>query len=65
MDEVSFIDGKTPLFGIVGDPIVQVKSPEIATYEMQKRGLPAILILLRMRKLILKKPCQRFCVCKI
>jgi len=44
MDEVSFVDGKTRLFGIVGDPIVQVKSPEMVTYEMQKRGYHAILI---------------------
>ncbi len=42
--EVSYLNGKTRLFGIVGDPIEQVKSPEIVTYEMQQRGINAILV---------------------
>jgi shikimate dehydrogenase len=44
MDEVTFVNGKTRLYGIVGDPIEQVRSPEMVTYDLQRRGLNAVLI---------------------
>lgn len=39
-----FINGATRLFGIVGHPIVQGKSPEIITPALQARGLNAVLV---------------------
>lgn len=44
MDQVDFVNGKTRLYGIVGDPIVQVRSPEMVTWEMQKRLHNAVLV---------------------
>ena len=44
MNQVDFINGKTRLFGIVGDPIEQVRSPEMVTWEFQKRQCNAVLI---------------------
>jgi shikimate dehydrogenase len=44
MDQVEFINGKTRLYGIVGDPIEQVRSPEMVTWEMQSRHHNAILV---------------------
>ena len=44
MEEVHFLNGKTRLYGIVGDPIEQVRSPEMVTYEMHRRGMNAVLI---------------------
>lgn len=44
MEEVSFLNGKTRLYGIVGDPIEQVRSPEMVTYELQCRGINAVLL---------------------
>ena len=44
MDQVDYINGKTRLYGIVGDPIAQVRSPEMVTHELQRRGLNAILV---------------------
>lgn len=44
MEEVSFLNGKTRLYGIVGDPIEQVRSPEMVTYEMHSRQLNAVLL---------------------
>ncbi len=43
-DEVAFVNGRTRLYGIVGDPIAQVRSPERVTWEMQRRGLDAVLV---------------------
>jgi len=40
----ALIDGKTRLFGIIGDPIVQVKSPEILTANFRGRGRNAIML---------------------
>lgn len=48
-DQVSFVRGRTRLFGIVGDPIAQVRSPEMVTHEMQGRGLDAVLVPLHVR----------------
>jgi shikimate dehydrogenase len=44
MEEVPFLNGKTRLYGIVGDPIEQVRSPEMVTCEMHKRQLNAVLL---------------------
>ncbi len=43
-DEVDFVSGKTRVFGIVGDPIEQVRSPEMITAELRRRGQDAVLI---------------------
>ncbi|MCA3178899.1 MAG: shikimate dehydrogenase [Burkholderiaceae bacterium] len=43
-DQVDFVNGGTRLFGIVGDPIAQVRSPEMVTWELRRRGLDAVLV---------------------
>lgn len=49
MEEVSFINGRTRLYGIVGDPIEQVRSPEMVTYEMHSRQINAVLLPIHVR----------------
>jgi shikimate dehydrogenase len=49
MTEVSFVGGKTRLYAIVGDPIEQVRSPEMVTWELQRRGLDALLVPVHLR----------------
>jgi shikimate dehydrogenase len=49
IDEVGFLNGSTRLYGIVGDPIVQVRSPEMVTWELQRRGLDAVLLPIHVR----------------
>src|SRR5271155_547968 len=49
MDEVKFVSGETRIFAIVGHPIEQVRSPEMITAEMVRRGHKAILIPLDVR----------------
>jgi len=44
MNQVDFINGKTRVFGIVGDPIEQVRSPEMVTWEFHQRQYNAVLI---------------------
>jgi len=44
MEEVSFLNGKTRLYGIVGDPIEQVRSPEMVTHELHSRQINAVLL---------------------
>jgi shikimate dehydrogenase len=44
MDQVDFISGKTRIYGIVGHPIEQVRSPEMITAEFLRRSRDAILI---------------------
>ncbi len=44
MDQVEFISGRTRIYGIVGHPIEQVRSPEMITAELFSRGRDAILI---------------------
>ena len=44
MDQPIRIDGTTRLFVIVGDPIVQVKSPSVYSQLFADRGLPAVLV---------------------
>ncbi len=43
-DQVDYVSGKTRVFGIVGDPIEQVRSPEMITAEMTSRGHDAVLV---------------------
>jgi len=43
-EEVDYVSGATRLFGIVGDPIVQVRSPEMFTAAFRARGLDAVLV---------------------
>src|SRR2546421_360612 len=38
-DEVDYVSGRTRVFGIVGHPIEQVRSPEMFTAEFRRRGL--------------------------
>lgn len=40
----TFINGETRLYGIVGHPITQAKSPEIITPVLQARGINAVLV---------------------
>jgi shikimate dehydrogenase len=49
-DQVGFLDGRTRLYGIVGDPIEQVRSPEMITWELQQRGANAVLLPLHVRE---------------
>ncbi|HEY7944482.1 MAG: shikimate dehydrogenase family protein [Burkholderiales bacterium] len=43
-DQVDYVSGRTRLFGIVGHPIEQVRSPEMFTAEFRRRGRDAILV---------------------
>jgi shikimate dehydrogenase len=42
--QVDYVSGRTRLFGIVGHPIEQVRSPEIITAELTRRGHDAVLV---------------------
>lgn len=41
---VPYVSGRTRLFGIVGHPIEQVRSPEFVTAELRRRGHDAVLV---------------------
>jgi shikimate dehydrogenase len=43
-EEVDFISGRTRMFAIVGDPIEQVRSPELVTAELRRRKCDAIMV---------------------
>lgn len=43
-DEVDYVSGRTRLYGIVGHPIEQVRSPEMITAELRGRGEDAVLV---------------------
>lgn len=43
MEQVNFINGQTRLYAIIGDPIEQVRSPEMITWELQQRGINGVL----------------------
>ena len=43
-DEVDYVSGRTRVYGIVGDPIEQVRSPEMITAEFVRRGIDALMI---------------------
>jgi shikimate dehydrogenase len=47
--QVDYVSGRTRVFGIVGDPIEQVKSPEMFTTEFRARGHDALLVPLHFR----------------
>lgn len=49
-NQVEFIRGRTRMFGIVGDPIIQVRSPEMITWEFHRRGADAVLVPLHVRQ---------------
>lgn len=42
--EVDFVSGRTRLFGIVGHPIAQARSPQTVTHELRRRGADALLV---------------------
>jgi shikimate dehydrogenase len=46
---VDFVDGHTRLYGILGHPIEQVRSPETVTFELRRRGINAILVPLHVK----------------
>ena len=43
-DQVDYVSGKSRVFGIVGHPIEQVRSPEMVTAELKRQGHDAILV---------------------
>ena len=43
-EEASFVSGRTRIYGIVGDPIEQVRSPEMFSAEFMRRRMPALMI---------------------
>ena len=43
-EEVDFVSGRTRIYGIVGDPIEQVRSPEMISAEFAARGVDALMI---------------------
>lgn len=43
-EQVDYVSGRTRLFGIVGHPIEQVRSPEMFTAQFRRRSLDAILV---------------------
>ena len=43
-DEVAYVSGRTRVFGIVGHPIEQVRSPEMFSAEFARRGRDALMI---------------------
>lgn len=42
--EVDYVSGRTRLFGIVGHPIAQARSPQTVTHELRRRGAEALLV---------------------
>ena len=48
-DAVDLVSGRTRVFGIVGDPIEQVRSPEMFTAEFRRRGRDAVLLPIHVR----------------
>lgn len=48
-DEVPWIDGRTRMYAIVGDPIEQVRSPQMVTWSLRRRGANAVLVPLHVR----------------
>ena len=43
-DTVDFVSGTTRMFGIIGHPIAQVRSPEMFTAEFHRRGHNALMV---------------------
>jgi len=44
MEEATFVSGRTQIYGIIGDPITQVRSPEMFSAEFVRRGIEALLV---------------------
>ena len=44
MDQVDWVSGRTRIYGIVGHPIEQVRSPEMFSAEFARRGAEALMI---------------------
>ena len=49
MSAVSRIDGATRVFGIIGDPVAQVRAPEVMNSRFASAGLNAVLVPLHVR----------------
>ena len=64
-DEVDYVSGKTRVFGIVGDPIEQVRSPEIITAEITRRGHDAVLVPCTCFPRTSTTCCRASCACAI
>jgi shikimate dehydrogenase len=47
--ELDLVSGRTRVFGIVGDPIEQVRSPEMFTAEFRRRGRDGVLVPIHVR----------------
>jgi shikimate dehydrogenase len=43
-EEVDYVSGRTRMFAIVGDPIAQVRSPELVSAEFRRRRADAIMV---------------------
>jgi shikimate dehydrogenase len=43
-NEIALVNGSTRIFGVVGHPIEQVRSPEMFTAEFMHRGANALLM---------------------
>ncbi len=41
---VDYVSGRTRLYGIVGHPIAQARSPQTVTFELRRRGIDAVLV---------------------
>jgi shikimate dehydrogenase len=48
-DAVDLVSGRTRVFGIVGDPVEQVRSPEMFTAEFRRLGRDAVLLPIHVR----------------
>lgn len=49
IEEVTFVNGKTQIYGIIGDPIEQVRSPEMFTTIFVERSVNAIMLPVHVR----------------
>ncbi len=49
IEEVTYVNGKTQIYGIIGDPIEQVRSPEMFTTIFAARGVNAIMLPVHVR----------------
>lgn len=43
-EEIDYVNGQTRIFGIIGHPIEQVRSPEMITAEFATRGLNSLMV---------------------
>lgn len=59
-DQVDYISGKTTVYGIVGHPIEQVRSPEMVTAEFVSRGHDGIMVPFHVRPENFSAACATF-----